>query len=1115
MISHRRVKRGGTFLFSALLLVGSSTTRAPASCCAFTGPTGSTCVGNVTQAQCTGELGSYSANATCNPETGLCVPTTSFTPTPPPAQLHPLIATNRGCLENGDPAVFAVGESIDVFFEIESAGATQATATILDRLANSTIMSLFDGSIQTNASYALSNLTVGPPTGMETLQLQASAPGAVDQFDQCTFEVVAAPSPTATPTPTPSATPAFGCCQFTAPAASCALVTNAAACDGAQFLPGKSCNAANGLCDGFALPTATATPAQRQLYFEADDVHDGGQITVTINVFPPGGGDPIAIPVTVTVNPGDSAETIAQNWAMAFQNAAKGKVNCTAEVRPTDSPNVWCVFLVCYDATSIGVGLPSIETIPNGTAVGPNVIFITATPSNTRTRTPTRTPLLSPTARETASGTPTPTITGSQAATPTRTATATASETPTSTDTPTATQPGTPTSTATATLSVVHMDLEIYRLDGSRLPDDEGHQADEEETVGSMVCINNDNDNNNAAFDLDEQNVMGENDLIRMVARRPPIPADGTARLVAVAGGERVKVWTTPQKTAEIELPATFDVSQLPMEFWVEGRAGSAAQRDVVFELQGPAAPNVITVPDRVSLTVIQITQTAWVGQGNSLTNGNALDADPHDPHWPGAVRVFPDARARGGAARDVVTVRVTLSVEPVEDWNVYLRAFDVDDPAPLDPDVDPNDNGDEDTYPNSDVDYTADEDNRGEVDGHKAGELDGQDGDGIATLTFPAGSNQQDIDFQVTMQPGDNFRVAAVCDRTYLPQLRNRDQDDHQDIVDRNNGLAILNADMQVTPVLTVWRRVHVERDSMEAIGDRNTVTGHITAVVPGAMPGTSIVTTDQNLVGIDEYECPADRFPNPCRLAAGGRQFSTIGNTTGPGATVTVTNDAMGAPPNDVDFTLHDDDNDAILPRVPDTGWMQDSDVAMDNLYAAAYIRPIFDGGGNPANDDDDVTPTVYTPDADAVAQIDDGKNVTGDARFWVSYLQSVFQGNIDAGPMTAGDRDPDDEAWELGFTPFAAVAPLHAGDASIIYQENINDLARDANVIANGANRQEIERATVVHEVGHQFNAEHPDLAIMDGGWPTTVAIPRNFSNGSLNRIRTTIRPGGGHL
>jgi hypothetical protein len=186
-----------------------------------------------------------------------------------------------------------------------------------------------------------------------------------------------------------------------------------------------------------------------------------------------------------------------------------------------------------------------------------------------------------------------------------------------------------------------------------------------------------------------------------------------------------------------------------------------------------------------------------------------------------------------------------------------------------------------------------------------------------------------------------------------------------------------------------------------------------------------------------------------------------------------------------------------------VPDTGWMQNADAVMANLFAAAYVRPLYDGGGNAANDQLTVALDVNTLDAEAAAQVGRGKNAAGSADFWVSYLQSVFQGEPRA-DWDPGLPDPmRDPRWELGFTP--------VGDGSIVYQENVTDLARHPRALANAAPRADIERATVVHEVGHQFNAVHQDGDIMDGGWPTNVAIPRVFSNASLNRIRATRQVG----
>lgn len=723
--------------------------------------------------------------------------------------------------------------------------------------------------------------------------------------------------------------------------------------------------------------------------------------------------------------------------------------------------------------------------------------------------TPTPTATQTPTTTNTATGTPTLTATG----TPTQTATetGTATNTPSATPTPTATRTATSTRTRTPTPAPIRLDLDIFRLDGTEMRDDEGGNPDDEENIGSMNCVNADNDDKSVDFDIDEPEVAGEDDLVRMVARRPVGSLAGHVELKIIRGANKVKVWATPTKRVLVVLPAVYSVADLPREFWIEGIEGSAQQRDVVFEL---SPVNFEGVPDRVALTVIQFAQMAWIGQRNSLNNDNALDADPHVPGWAGARRVFPDARSTTEAARDRVTLSVKLTVEPVENLDVFLRAFDIDDPAAHDPHVDPNDDGSSGTYPNTSIGYTADEDNRGRVGGKASGLITGQDADDIARLTFPAGSKEKTTEFQVTKQPGDNFRIAAACDRDFVLDFRNRDQRDQEKIVDRNNEKEIPDSGKRVTPVLTVWRRLHVERDSMRAFSslnwwntpNENTVTGRVTAVrVTGAVCAPGLKVTE---LTIDQRLDQANQYINGSIFVEGAGGFLNL----------PVLANSQGAPPNFVSvcgtpagrlparFRLHDDDDDSILPRVPDTGWMQDSDAAGDNLFAPAYIRPIYDGGGNSRNDENNIALDVNTLDAEVPGQIGNGKNATGTNDFWVSYIQSAFQGEPD-GDWDPGTPDPVRDA--------RAVLGVTLLDGSILYQETITDIARHPRAVANGASRPAIERATAVHEVGHQLSADHPDGAIMDRGWPTRVAIPRRFSNASENRIRSTRRPGGGTL
>lgn len=59
-------------------------------------------------------------------------------------------------------------------------------------------------------------------------------------------------------------------------------------------------------------------------------------------------------------------------------------------------------------------------------------------------------------------------------------------------------------------------------------------------------------------------------------------------------------------------------------------------------------------------------------------------------------------------------------------------------------------------------------------------------------------------------MQPGDNFRVAATCDPGLLATLNNDNVPANNQQVPSFNG--------KITDVLTVWRRLHVEVDSMGA---------------------------------------------------------------------------------------------------------------------------------------------------------------------------------------------------------------------------------------------------------------------------------------------------------
>ena len=98
-------------------------------------------------------------------------------------------------------------------------------------------------------------------------------------------------------------------------------------------------------------------------------------------------------------------------------------------------------------------------------------------------------------------------------------------------------------------------------------------------------------------------------------------------------------------------------------------------------------------------------------------------------------------------------------------------------------------------------------------------------------------------IEFEVSLKPGDNWRAVASCNPGELNGLRGK-QNRAQLRVINPLGEFLPTADVKVSEVLTVWRRLHVEVDSMGLVAN-NAVSGQIMLVLEDEpIPGTSRVT-------------------------------------------------------------------------------------------------------------------------------------------------------------------------------------------------------------------------------------------------------------------------------
>lgn len=472
-------------------------------------------------------------------------------------------------------------------------------------------------------------------------------------------------------------------------------------------------------------------------------------------------------------------------------------------------------------------------------------------------------------------------------------------------------------------LTVVEIDLDIFKPKVIDTNEGEIEEWDEL-TAGAQTWVNIDNDDRDDKFDTGttDNDVPGENEMCKIRLRLKPKDLNaGKVKLEAISGGGTIKVWSAANKGSEVALPRELNIpgdmavqgDYLEKTYWVEGITAHTSQQQAKLKMTYDKLPN---RDDRVALTVLGIKKLAWIGKGNGFTsasndhNSNTLDADPNFPTGgtnPSSNRVISDARRPNfDTALDKVELEVELTVEPVYNLNVYARSFDCDDPSSETSFIDPNDDGGSGTYSGTTITYDAHEDNRGVVDTLKAGKLTGQDANAIATIAFTPNDIKKKIDFQVSLHPGDNYRVVAYGDSTFLRNLRNRDRLDGFRIVDGQvagdaAAREVRQADKYCSNVLTVWRQLHVENDSMVAVpnagAQRNQVDGNVTAIAGNGVVAQR-VTLSVNLrnglpSGVDASpnlnSAPPEwgRFENGSITIGAGGGATTTGSLDGNGNT------------------------------------------------------------------------------------------------------------------------------------------------------------------------------------------------------------------------------------
>lgn len=465
-----------------------------------------------------------------------------------------------------------------------------------------------------------------------------------------------------------------------------------------------------------------------------------------------------------------------------------------------------------------------------------------------------------------------------------------------------------------------------------------------------------------------------------------------------------------------------------------------------------------------------------------------------------GGQRVFPDRDnpTDNTTNKQIVRVKAQLAVSggtPTYDSGVkvYFRNFDVDDPS-NDSIIDPGGN--------------AGNDNLGNVNGSTAGELNGCTGTDSGICYGTTDSNGiAAVNLTVTMQPGDNFVIAASTDRNYLSGITINGTG-----LQDSGGNQITTASVRAKPtqMLFVWRRMHIEVDSMGA-SNSNFAIGQIATTT--RLRANETVTVNLTPTSPDP-QLEENRFEGG-RLVAGSRSFPVTcnianGQTCNTATSVTVQNTggALVTLFAGTTFQLYDDDdfnndNGANVNgdtgediNEPDRSLLQNNDVPCSNIirtgcnvFAPSYIRPVEDVASDvrdnsifQANVSEDTTVGVNSLFVDFDQRVTEASTV-----YWTAYLLGGYQHTIDQ------DEDPETEAPNST----VGVTDSQNGQGSVVFLETNGPKE------CNGGGIFCDMAETAAHEIGHLANADHNQGGLMDD-------LDYSFSPTSLRAIRNSTHP-----
>lgn len=575
-------------------------------------------------------------------------------------------------------------------------------------------------------------------------------------------------------------------------------------------------------------------------------------------------------------------------------------------------------------------------------------------------------------------------------------------------------------------------------------------------------------------------------------------PNTSTSVLVTVNENGDVSIASSPEGpfTDSLQLPIQLDGNGYGRtgDLWVKGLAANvAAWNGISARYIHPITIQEATMSSHYQVTnVVSVTLERLPGTSPLSSNTNPG----------GGLRIFPEKMNAHDVSLsyDLIKIKAKLSA-PIIGVHVDFFSRDVDDPWSDDPLVDANGR-------------------------------EGRDNRGMYEANFVAGQSDLTTNslgeayavFKVSKQPGDNWLFGATSRGSYSSTW----SDIYETSTITVDGTTLRERDGDVIPIdtapspstrfvasqmVTVWRRLHIERDSMGPV-----IGNYITGDVNASFTGSTFTKIEVTIPAAQQPSFESMRFENGRivlfreDVVNSTLSFNVLGNG---GTASTYSLKFQGTTTQNLSgwkFKLFDDDDmnaedgatkggdeGEDVPS-PKTGWMQDSPSRVRNRFADAYIQPTYDLTGN----DENLPFYLNLPQADTTQELPTSAEVVAlqkfdnvgsrrDPDFWVTYLMNAYQCTKHL------DGDGSDSELLLGMSNSRIGAMTFMEGMS----ESDDHLFREES--DDSYHYYHDFRYAAVHEVGHLFFLVHE--VHLDG---FIANLSPYFSNKELGRIRTMPHP-----